>query len=230
MEKQHSFVLKVSLVEMALRRVVVHFWNEIDILALIDEFEFKEHSGFDFLYVLQETVEVKIKNKISKLIFPETLKRRLNLIVRPIGLQIVQWKNCMEQYIGDSGENLSLLKQLCWTSAGALAYKETAQNLVRLKTIDIVDSFIIACTYCLADSLPAIWEELPEEYTWHFCDNLLDTADEETLIYILKGEDTKVLERQPYFYLNSFEFSTRRGNKAATEYFLQKLFDEFPRL
>ncbi|GBN69145.1 hypothetical protein AVEN_1047-1 [Araneus ventricosus] len=86
MEKQPRFVLKVSLEEMALRRVMVHICNQIDILTLIDEFEFKELSGFDSFVVWQETVKEKVKNKISKLMFPESLKRRMNLIIRPIDI------------------------------------------------------------------------------------------------------------------------------------------------
>ncbi|GBM81245.1 hypothetical protein AVEN_236448-1 [Araneus ventricosus] len=45
--------------------------------------------------------------------------------------------------------------------------------------IDVVKCFKITYTYCLADSLPVVSEELPEEYKRRFSDSLLESADNE---------------------------------------------------
>ncbi|GBM66487.1 hypothetical protein AVEN_112515-1 [Araneus ventricosus] len=121
MEKQPCFVPKLSLEEMAPRKSVVYFWSEADTLALIEKFPFKGHFWSDINKIWQEKVEDKVKDKISKLVFPESLKRRMNLIAKPVGLQIPEWKKFMEQCLCDSRESLDmhLLKELCWTSAGA---------------------------------------------------------------------------------------------------------------
>ncbi|GBN65423.1 hypothetical protein AVEN_262647-1 [Araneus ventricosus] len=235
MEKQPGFVPKLTLEEMALRKSVVLFWSEIDILTLIEEFPFKTMFGKWKLW--QETVEYKVKDKISKLVFPESLKRRMNLLVTPIGLQIPEWVNFMEQFFSDSRENLNiqLLKQLCWTSAGVLDYKKTAESLVRLRTLDVVKRFKIACGHCLVDSLPVVWKELPEEYKDVFFQIKLNNiflfwGDDKLLqfywAYVLNGEEYKLLERYASFHNYACFSSADRGNKAATEYFFQKITNE----
>ncbi|GBM82455.1 hypothetical protein AVEN_48619-1 [Araneus ventricosus] len=235
MEKQPGFVPKLTLEEMALRKLVVHFWSQTDILALIEEFPFTTTFGKETLW--QETVEDKVKDKISKLDFPESLKRRMNLIVKPIGLQIPEWVSFMEQFLCDSRENLDiqLLKQLCWTSAGALDYEKTAEKLVSLKTLNVVERFKTACGHCLVDSLPVVWKELPEEHKSRFSKGLLNDRfiwlENETLLrfywsYVLNGEEYELLERHIDIYREAFASSARRGNKAAADYFLKKLNNE----
>ncbi|GBO01819.1 hypothetical protein AVEN_26823-1 [Araneus ventricosus] len=232
MEKQAGFVPKLTLEEMALRKSVVHFWSEIDILSLIEKFPFKTMPGKWKLW--QETVEYKVKDKISKLVFPESLKRRMNLLVTPIGLQIPEWVNFMAQFLSDSREDLDiqLLKQLCWTSAGALDYKKTAESLVRLRTLDVVKRFKIACEHCLVDSLPVVWEELPDEYKSGFLkinlNNIwgIDKLMQLYWVYALKGEEYKLLERYASFHNCAFLSSAYRGNKVATEYFFEKITNE----
>ncbi|CAL1298812.1 unnamed protein product, partial [Larinioides sclopetarius] len=49
MDKQLNFVLKLSLEEMALRRVVINFWSDMDVLSQFEAFPFKEHSTPGFL-------------------------------------------------------------------------------------------------------------------------------------------------------------------------------------
>ncbi|CAL1298814.1 unnamed protein product [Larinioides sclopetarius] len=233
MDKQLNFELKkLSLEEMALRRVVINFWSEMDILSLIEAFPFKEHSGPHLLSLWKERVGGRVKSKISNSLYPESLKKMMNLIVTPVGLEIVKWKLFIDNYVNDSEDTLTVLKQLCWTSAGTIDYGKSVEKLVRLQTIDVEDRFGLACAFCLADSLPAIWETLPEEYKEYFRDDLLKIADEEGKItfywaYFLKGESTKLLEMVPDFHQKALKFSLMRGIKEAAEYFLQKLSNEF---
>ncbi|KAF8789446.1 hypothetical protein HNY73_007384 [Argiope bruennichi] len=198
MEKQPIFVLKLSLQEMALRRVVVKLWNEKEILTSIVNFrkevtpdheseragrccQEKEKDSKE----LQEMTENKVKNKVKNLVLPESLKKQMMLIIKPIGSQILRWKmsfrkrnaiNCSDDW------DIDILEQLCWTSTGTVDYGKTAENLVRLKTLDVVKRYKLASLYCLTDCIPVLWKELPEEYKKNFCnENGLSLKIEELL-------------------------------------------------
>ncbi|GBO04748.1 hypothetical protein AVEN_255463-1 [Araneus ventricosus] len=150
----------------------------------------------------------------------------MNLIAKPVGLQIPEWKKFMEQCLCDSRESLDmhLLKELCWTSAGALDYEKTAKKIVSLETIDVVKRFKIACGHCLVDSLPVVWKELPEEYKSWLLNNRFISLEKDTLLQfywgcVLNGEEYELLETRLDFHREAFASSTNRCNKAAADYF-----------
>ncbi|GBM82464.1 hypothetical protein AVEN_48627-1 [Araneus ventricosus] len=249
MEKQLSFVLKLSLEEMALRRVVVNLWTEADVLDSIKDFrinklpdeEYREPSQILLDKQNDEwraTIENEVKAKMAELVLPESLKKRMMHIVRPIGLQIKDWKIFMEAYLSDSGKYLDMrvLEQLCWTSAGAIDYQKTVEKIVRLEKFDVVTRYKLACSFCLADSIPVLWEEVSEDYKRCFRDetNLMryfDMPMEFYWNYVLKGKEYKLKDiferfypsRNLTFHQYAFVRSACQGNKAATVYFFQKL-------
>ncbi|GBO28984.1 hypothetical protein AVEN_64205-1 [Araneus ventricosus] len=94
---------------------------------------------------------------------------------------------------------MHLLKEPCWTSAGALDYEKTAKKLVSLETIDAVKRFKIACGHCLVDSSPVVWKELPEEYKSYLLNNRFISLEKDTLLQfywgcVLNGEECELLE------------------------------------
>ncbi|CAL1286326.1 unnamed protein product [Larinioides sclopetarius] len=250
MEKQLRLIPKLSLEEMALRRVVVNLWNEADILDSISELptneipddECSEPSRIRLERQNKEwraIIENEVKAKMGKLVIPESLKKRMMHIVRPIGLQIRDWKTFMEAYLSDSPKYLDVrfLEQLCWTSAGAIDYQKTAEKIVGLQKFDAVIRYKLACSFCLADSVPVLWEKLPEDYKRSFRDEInvmryFDLPVEFYWNYVLKGAEYKLRHtfekfypspRNLTFHQGGFEISACKGNKGATEYFFQKL-------
>ncbi|GBN87750.1 hypothetical protein AVEN_80730-1 [Araneus ventricosus] len=247
MEKQLSFVLKLSLEEMALRRVVVNLWNEADVLATIKDSRVKELADDAYREPLQirqykkckewrVTVENKVKTKVSKLVLPESLKKRMMHTVTPIGLQIQEWEMIMDEHLRDSREDLDirLLEQLCWTYAGKIDFQKTVEKLVSLEMLDPGKRYRLACLYCLEDSISVLWEELPEDYKTCFRDEpyVMPAFEVQMEFYwadVLKGEESKldhILTRSnpcTTFRQYAFERSAYRGNRALTEYFFQKL-------
>ncbi|GBM33140.1 hypothetical protein AVEN_135702-1 [Araneus ventricosus] len=170
---------------MALRRVVANLWIETDILPAFLEFPFKwysEDEGEEEWRAFYEdqnkksgewrqTVE-KVKAKVAKLDIPGSLKKRMTQIVKAIGTDILEWKTLNGKMLTDHNEdmNIHILGQLRWTGRGAIDYQKTAERLVCLDALNIAKRYKLAFLYCLANFIPVLWKELPEEYKNHFQD------------------------------------------------------------
>ncbi|GBN72679.1 hypothetical protein AVEN_95011-1 [Araneus ventricosus] len=234
MEKQPRCVLMLSPQEIALRRIAVVLLNEPDILALIGKIRFRIRS---YQKEWLETVECKVTDKLSKLQLPESIMRQMIHTLKPIGSQILKWKFFHESFLTDSTEDLDahILEKLCFTTSGTVDYRKTAEALVCSDVVDIVKRYKLACLYCLEDYIPDFWNELPEENKMYFYNDT--TPIEEPRLwfcwpYILKGEEYKLdYESRSYGYQSTFrqfafEYSAIIGNKAASEYFFQRLTHE----
>ncbi|CAL1286292.1 unnamed protein product [Larinioides sclopetarius] len=235
MEKYLNGVSKVSLRQIALRRVGIVLWNEHDILSSIGKFRF--HPG-KYHKEWRETIEKNVVYKASKLQLPESLKKQMAQILKPIGLQILRWKIFHEAYVSNSSENydVPVLSKLCWTSAGAVDYKKTAENLIRSDVLDSFKRYVLACLYCLEDSIAQLWKDFPEYDKTYFYIKDSTPIEKPHLEfcwpYVLEGEESK-LDAMPgrdggpaRFYQYAFEYSACKGNKTATEFFFQKLTPE----
>ncbi|GBN53696.1 hypothetical protein AVEN_98751-1 [Araneus ventricosus] len=223
MEKRLDCDIVLSLEEITLRRVVTYLWN----VSIFD-------SGEKLRYIW-DIVEGEVKDKVSKLLLPESLKNRMMNLVRPIGSDILNWQVYHEDNLIDAREvfDLHILQQLRRTCRGAIDYRRTAEELVRLEMFDIKKRFELACSYCLEDTIPLLWRELSEEDKESF---LRISCWTELMCYwasIVTGEESYLdrilaqhLRSPSSFYYVAFKLSARYGNKAATEYFFQKLADE----
>ncbi|GBM20452.1 hypothetical protein AVEN_5542-1 [Araneus ventricosus] len=230
----------VSLKDIAIRRLVSVLFKESTILASISNY----HSmifPFDNYEeeVWRETVEDKLPDKISKLGLPKSLTKLLTDTVRPMGRQIRIWKKFHEEYLHyHRGEEIHfhvpILEKLQWTTAGAVDYQETAEELIRSDDIDIVKRYQLACLYCMEDYIRMLWKELPKENKRHFYSKkdrrLRSGGLEFWWPYIIKGQESNLddLTRsyrrdQITFHQYAFQCSAERGNKTAAEYFFQKL-------
>ncbi|GBN39275.1 hypothetical protein AVEN_120467-2, partial [Araneus ventricosus] len=241
MEKQLSYVLMLSLQEMTLRRVAVGLWNEPDILVSIGNFRFRSAFYRDDQDEWCETVQCKVSDKISKLQLPESLAKQMIRVLKPIGLQILRWKLYHEEYLRYPNEvfeyfDVPILEKLCWTGAGTVDYRKTAEELVRCDVVDIVKRYKLGCLYCLDRYIPEFWKELPQENKMYFY-NEKDLSHFTQLKvlqfcwpYILKREEYK-LDRMPgkpigdstTFQQRIFKCSAFVSNKTAVKYFFQKL-------
>ncbi|GBM32172.1 hypothetical protein AVEN_136723-1 [Araneus ventricosus] len=239
MEKQPSFVLKLSLEEMALRRVVVNLWNESDSLYTNQNFLIKV-LGQPLLSNMKDKerwrdlLEGRVKVEVWNLVLPDSLKKKMMHLVRPIGYQILRWKISYKEF------DAAIPEKLCWTFTGAVDNRRTAEKVVRLEKFDVVKRYELACSFCLDDYLPLLWEELPKEIKKDFCLRFDHSTAEVPLevywAYVLKGEKSLLdsvaskkfeqLDRFSSFHQCAFLSSARAGNKAATEYFFQQLTSE----
>ncbi|GBN68245.1 hypothetical protein AVEN_68597-1 [Araneus ventricosus] len=236
MEKQLKCVLLLSLKEMALRKVMVILWSDSDILAFISKLQFDMLTPDEIETEWRETAEDKVKDKVAKLELPESLKKQMIDVVYPIGLEIGRWKESHEDYFLDSWDQIIApdLAKLCWTAAGTIDCRKTAEKLIHCDVLYVVQSYRLACDYCLEDYIPLLWEEVPEWMKDQFCNYKgLSPHLKFCWPYILKGEQSKLdyLLRTSdrnltTFNQYAFEYSAENGNKTATEYFFHKLTDE----
>ncbi|XP_055925905.1 uncharacterized protein LOC129957567 [Argiope bruennichi] len=239
MDKSPNFVLKLPLEEMALRKVVVSLWNEKDILTSIGEFLFEVYNEDDLKVQWQYEIENEVKDKASRLLLPELLKKRLMRVIRPIGLEIFKWirysykSYYLIYYL--KYPRLGILKQLRWTSAGAIDYQKTAGAIISLNIFDVVKNYKLACEYCLVDVLPLLWRKLDSSDEKKFCEEENFWIDHVTFLelywsYFLKGEKSKLYSSFSWNFIDfnheAFETSVRTGNKVATKYFFSKLNNE----
>ncbi|KAF8789459.1 uncharacterized protein LOC129957092 [Argiope bruennichi] len=236
MEKQLRFMLKLSLQQMALRRVVVNLCNETDVLTLIENLRPKWFLHHELEEVIGPTVEA-VKDKVSKLELLESLKKRMGHLIRPVVLDILDWKTCHEKFLNKSNEHLdvSILELLCWTSAGAIDYQKTAANLALLEALDIAKRYKLACLYCLVDYIPILWVKLPEEIKEEYTRGPMvnrDTQLDYYWAYFLKEKESEIDDvnssylKEISFNHDAFKFSALEGNTAATKYFFQKISKE----
>ncbi|XP_055929573.1 uncharacterized protein LOC129960290 [Argiope bruennichi] len=238
MEKQH-YILNLSLEQITLRKVAVILWSQADILHLIKSFRWQSLICDDTIRVWQNSIESKVKKKASVILLTDTVKEELMDVIKPIGPEILKWRNYHQLLTLDSYFTSNVLHQLCWTSVGTVDYKKTAEKLIRQQRMDIMSSYKLACMYCLDDSIKTIWEKLSETNKRLFYDEEtpLRIRQPELVIfwtYFIKGEIAKLdvfinrnrNERERTLYQYAFEHAALSGNKVATEYFYQKLTSE----
>ncbi|GBN12135.1 hypothetical protein AVEN_4131-1 [Araneus ventricosus] len=243
MERLNNNVLPLK--DIAVRRMVAVLFKESDILASVRNFHCKSiiFLGYENLKVWQEAVEDKLSDKISKIGLPAPLTKLLIDTSKPMGRQIPGWKTFHEEYLFDSLEegipfDVPILESLCWTAAGELDYRKTAEELIRSDFMDIVKRYQLASLYCLEDYIRLFWEELPEEKKMYFYDQKRHFQIGKQPLqfwwpYIIRGEQS----RQEFltrfyriqgitFHQYAFQYSAVRRNKAAAVYFFQKLTQE----
>ncbi|GBN15516.1 hypothetical protein AVEN_52275-1 [Araneus ventricosus] len=228
----------LSLKDMAIRRLASVLFKESNILASISNF----HCKFSLCdEVWRETVEDKLPDEISKLGLPKSLTKLLIDTVKPMGLQVGRWKEFHEEYLHDShGEEIHfdvpILEKLRWTTAGAVDYRKTAEELVRSDVIDIVKRYKLSCLYCMEDYIPMFWKELPKDNKRYFCRKTERCFQSGGLglefwwPYIIKGQESNLdnltrsyRRNQITFHQYAFQCSAEKGNKTAVEYFFQQL-------
>ncbi|CAL1280587.1 unnamed protein product [Larinioides sclopetarius] len=235
MAKQLRCVQLLSLKQMTLRKVAVILWSDPDTLAAISKFQLLGLSS-NTEKEWRETIESKIKDKMSKFELPESLKEQMIDIVEPMGIEIRKWKARHQEYFDELYEENHLpdSAKLCFTTAGMIDYVTTAKELLSCDALLLVQRYRIACLYCLEDYIPLLWKNLVGYWKEDFSnDKGLSPSLPSCWSYLLKGELYKLeyLLRQPgrnltTFNQYAFEHSVETGNKAAAEYFFPKLTHE----
>ncbi|CAL1281788.1 unnamed protein product [Larinioides sclopetarius] len=239
MEKQLRYSSMLTLEEIALRRLAAVVWCESDVLALTAKYETLHYLFNEEDKTWKNTVVDVVKDKMSKLQLPDSITEQMTRISELIGTHILNWKILHESILKESssGMNEHILEKLCFTTAGSVDYRQTAEALVRSDVLDIVSRYKLSCLYCLEDYIPDLFSELPDEKKKYFYDEIVTISSVDTFLwflwpYILKGEEFKLdrLSRssgnQSNFRQYAFEYAAIRGNRAAVEYFFRKLLPE----
>lgn len=225
-----NYILKPSLEHIAIVKVATTLWNPQDIRDLMAQFCIPLHNRK--LRKRWPKIEDIILGKVSQLPLPEVLKKKILCIIRPIGFEILNW---IEYHCDKLCFNIFIPEQFYWIPRGAVDKKKTAEVLIRDESIDITTRYKLACFYCLEESIPDLWNKIPEDRRMHFYNEEDPTyvMQQDLVIlwtYDIKGEVSKVRNMfeiisnrrcSPYQY--AFEYSASVGNGVATEYFLQKL-------
>lgn len=228
-----NYALKPSFEHMALIKIAVTLWNQDDIRALMAKFYFPL-LGSERREKWQE-IEDKVIEKVLQLPQPGPLKEKILSFIRPIGLQILKW---LEYHRENCYFCIKLPNELCWTPQGTVDKKKTAGMLIKDENLDITRRYKLACIYCLENDIPELWNKIPENRRKSFYseEDPRKVRQQELVVlwtYDIKGEVARMenmIERRlqrkcpPCQY--AFGYAAVGGNKAATEYFLQKLTHE----
>ncbi|GBN13704.1 hypothetical protein AVEN_85596-1 [Araneus ventricosus] len=226
----------LPLKEMALRKVASVLWMQQDILIALKSFPQK----FFFTdgkvpEIGGETAEEKTYYKISKLLLPESLKKRLIDTTKHMGIKLRTWRVFHKIYLNFYEDEIDIdehvLEKVSWTTTGEVHYLKTSEELLSSNTIDIGTGYKLASLYCLEEHVRLSWAELPEvtrrRFYLGFRMNL-----QYWWPYFINQEDSHLASlATPYggdmlrFNQFAFEFSTKKGNKAALSFF-QKLTSE----
>ncbi len=227
-----NYTLTPSLKHIALVKIATTLWNQDNIRALMAKFYFPL-LGSERREKWQE-IEDKVVEKVPHLPQPEPLKEEILGFIKPVGLQILKWMEYHRDLL-NGGYVKRNLSRLFWTPQGTVDKKKTAEILIKDESLDITKRYKLACIYCLEDDVPELWNKIPENRRKSFYseEDPRKVRQQELVVlwtYDIKGEVAKMdnmIERRwqskcsPYQY--AFEYAAVGGNKAATEYFLQKL-------
>lgn len=97
--------------------------------------------------------------------------------------------------------------------------------LVKKQNVDISMRYKLACIYCLEDDIPELWDRLHVKLreSLSFEDCLDKSSQREIVIFWINGIREERWSNPFFSYKSVFESYAKTGNKAATEFFLQKL-------
>ncbi|KFM64169.1 hypothetical protein X975_17661, partial [Stegodyphus mimosarum] len=240
-----NYTLMPSLEHRALIKTSIMLWNKEDIWSLMADFSFRSllpiHKKRQW-----EVAEDKVIQNISTLPLPEYLKKKMSIVTKATGLEILKWRQYhdLNSYLGIHQTN-----NLCWTPQGTVDSKRTAELLIKEdnncclgKSLNITKRYKLACIYCLEDDILELWNKMPANLRKSFYANDGSrNVDEHELVlfwtYSKVEENITMLggiasrmsstlertlhERTPYQC--AFEYAVAIGNKTAAEFFLKKL-------
>ncbi|KAL7634704.1 UNVERIFIED_CONTAM: hypothetical protein RMT77_015081 [Armadillidium vulgare] len=226
-----SYILRPSLEHITLVKIAITLWKQYDIRALTARFYFRSTILSERLKEWQ-VVEDKVIEKIPELLLPGPLKKKVLDFIKPIGLEMIKWR---EYYDQNSYLGIDLPNELCWNSQGTIDQKRTAEVLIKDGNLDINIRYRLACIYCLENDIRELWNKIPENHRKSFYSEEDPSEVRQPNLVILWTYDIKggvnkldnMIERiwlrkcSPYQF--AFEYAAVGGNKAAVEYFLQKL-------
>lgn len=225
-----NYTLNPSLEYMTLLNVAVTLWDPRYIRDWVKKFCTALDSG----ELREQWLNITdiILAKAQQLPLPELLKEKTLVFVRAVDCQIVNW---IDYHRVELHLNIGLPDEFCWTSQGLVDKKKTAEVLVKDEDIDITVRYQLACIYCLEGDIWELWDKIPEDRKQDFYrkDDPTSVSQLELVVlwtYDIKGEIAKMesmierkLNRRCSPYLYAFLHAAEHGNRAAVEYFLQKL-------
>lgn len=154
-------------------------------------------------------------------------------VIHPVGLQVLSW---VEYHNENPHFGANIPDEFCWTPQGTINKKKTAEVCVKDERVNVMLHYHLACSYCVENDIVKLWSEIPEDRKKRYYYNKEDPEKvlHDTLVlcctYDMEGEISKLdnfaqsrLKRRCSPYRWAFEYAAECGNKAALEYFLEKL-------
>lgn len=226
-----------SLKHIALIKTAVILWNEQDIRDLLTPCYSLQLQSADQEHTFSE-MHLKVREKVNDLQVPLPLKEDILLFVKQIGKQLFHWaRNHSSKYY----PGIYLPSELSWTSYGAINERETVKKLTEDGNLHILTRYKLACTYCLEDDIPELWNQMPPDCRgfWSntdemaFCDEFREMPFLAVWTHAMGGQVEEVYLNRMIEDLNggninaiAFDFAALAYNKPATEFFLRKITDE----
>lgn len=218
--------LMFPLERMTLVVLAASLWNNASVRNLISKFNFvRDWHELVERWVL---IEFKVLEKAKLISLPNGLKSKLLVIIKPIGFEILTW---MDFHVRCCGSGFVHPGEFCWSSAGTIDRKATAQMLLQNQTLDVKIRYALACIYCLQDDIPLLWQELDESYRYF-------ATNEKRKSFLVKYWSLQMSRKvisdssSPHVsfvgdtFRNAFTFGDVFGNKTAIKYILQHFSNE----
>lgn len=237
-----EFIHKQTLESTSFVKIAVLLWNQQDVRELVAEFTnsnlFSQNDGdlalqpvFTLRKEKWQKIEDQVTSKLVKLNLPVIMKDKMLGFVQSVGLQILKFLEYHRRYYC---LRLNSPNKICWTPQGTIDKKKTAEFLVGDERVAITTRYKLACIYCLEDSIFQIFYRLSESEKGMFYSeedprNVLQPKLVVFWGYYVNGEVDKMKNYVRTYlnyrccYIYMFKCAAESGNKAATEYFLQKL-------
>ncbi|GBM05319.1 hypothetical protein AVEN_46861-1 [Araneus ventricosus] len=143
----------------AAAKIAVEVCNKPDVKFLNKNLEEK----LAYIFSLQSNnkqwkeLQTNISQKISSLGLPKLLQKKVNGLIRPVLLEIEQWK---EDHCEILCTHIDLQMQISWNPDGTINREKTAEALIQMENFDIRNRFVLACFYFLEDDILTLWHKL----------------------------------------------------------------------
>ncbi|GFQ77805.1 ANK_REP_REGION domain-containing protein [Trichonephila clavata] len=138
-------------------RIVRFLWNEYNVQNSVAEYFLERIPSLEKWNSIEESLELKIEND---LILPIKLRILLSSLVKPIGGRI---KHVARKIYGNENLPNHFMSMISWTILGIIDEKKTAEAIIKDENLSLKKRYEIACTYCLKNEIPMLWNKLPKK-------------------------------------------------------------------
>ncbi|GBL90693.1 hypothetical protein AVEN_219358-1 [Araneus ventricosus] len=222
----------MSLEEIGLRKLVVLLWSHPRNLNSLKSFRFSSED--DNVKVKEWNAEIeKVKDQVGELKLPKTLEKKIMLLLKPVGSELIKWRSFHENYVFWF-ECCSFVDLIIWTFQGTIDYRKSAENIIKQgNELTLAERFMLSCLYCLEDDVQAIWKKFSDEEKSSCIENTSHNPRHKELIAFWASslssdvnlDDYRIKEHISHGTVCPFVFEnvTTTGNYVATQYFFSKL-------
>ncbi|GFT41955.1 uncharacterized protein NPIL_697341 [Nephila pilipes] len=148
-----------TLQHMALAKVAIAIYSDREVQA------FERSLNVSFCFMPDEMWMDFINKKVSSLVSVVVLQQRVSNLIRAISYEVYKWRH---EHFKPKSNYLVFLRDICWTSLGTIDRLKTALRLLQSENIEVRNRFVLACLYCVEESIEFFWHQMNREQRRQF--------------------------------------------------------------